>query len=135
MITKKDVYLVDAFKNRNCWQDFDEALDAGYKYFAYGSNGNIEGEYIYSTADRLDLRSFRYEELFESITDKDHTEIHVRCLGVARILWGILGDVAVDKDERIKERFLHFTEGTLRKDVWIWFEDTFQASVNDGNFD
>jgi hypothetical protein len=39
-------------------------------------------------------------------------------------LWTELGDVPVDDEGRIQERFLHFDAGTPIKDVWRWFESS-----------
>lgn len=46
-------------------------------------------------------------------------------------LWETLGDIPIDSDETIEEKFLHFPVGTDREDIWHWFEDTFNCSVVD----
>lgn len=48
---------------------------------------------------------------------------------VAKVLWSVFGDVPVDEDDYIEERFLHFDIGTDRFDIWLWFESYFDLSV------
>jgi hypothetical protein len=47
----------------------------------------------------------------------------------AQVLWGMLGDVAVDEDDCIESTFLNFDVGTDRTEIWHWFEETFDVSV------
>jgi len=47
----------------------------------------------------------------------------------AEKLWLQLGDIPIDADECITEEFVGFQPGTPRKDIWHWFEDTFDLSV------
>lgn len=46
-----------------------------------------------------------------------------------RKLWEKLGDIPIDKDERIEEPFEHFPKGTDRYEIWHWFEDRFDIEV------
>ena len=44
-------------------------------------------------------------------------------------LWEELGDISIDKDECIEQKFHSFEIGTERSEIWYWFEETFQISV------
>ncbi len=46
-----------------------------------------------------------------------------------RDLWEQLGDVAIDNDEKIEEKFITFPPGTPREDIWHWFEDYLGVSI------
>ena len=46
-------------------------------------------------------------------------------------LWNILGDIPVDDDGNIEVPYLHFEVGIDREDIWHWFEETFDVSIND----
>lgn len=46
-----------------------------------------------------------------------------------KLLWQKLGDVPVNDDGELEEKFLHFEEGTDREEIWSWFEETFNISV------
>lgn len=47
----------------------------------------------------------------------------------SKILWAELGDIPINDNEEIEERFLHFDIGTPRFEIWHWFEDEFNLSV------
>ena len=44
-------------------------------------------------------------------------------------LWGILGDVPVNDDDEIVERFMNFPAGTHKEDVWHWFDEKHSKGV------
>lgn len=44
-------------------------------------------------------------------------------------LWAELGNIPINNDDEIEERFLHFDIGTPKEDIWHWFEDEFNLSV------
>lgn len=44
-------------------------------------------------------------------------------------LWQQLGDIPINNNEEIEERFLHFNIGTDIYTVWHWFEENFDISV------
>lgn len=46
-----------------------------------------------------------------------------------RILWNKLGDIPIDEQECIEEKFEHFEIGTHRETIWHWFEEKFNLSV------
>ncbi len=53
-------------------------------------------------------------------------------LSVAKHLWNILGNVAVDEngaDGLIDEAFIHFEKGEPVYNIWSWFEVVFDISV------
>lgn len=48
----------------------------------------------------------------------------------ARALWDEFSEVPVgEHDDLIQEDFLHFPAGTDRFDIWHWFEETYDISV------
>ena len=47
----------------------------------------------------------------------------------SKILWKELGDIPVNQNDEIEERFLHFQIGTDRQEIWHWFEDEFNLSI------
>jgi len=47
----------------------------------------------------------------------------------AKKLWLRLGDIPINEDEEIEQRFLHFGVGTHREEIWHWFEGKFDLSV------
>ena len=49
----------------------------------------------------------------------------------AKKYWEILGNVPIDEDECIEEKYLHFDIGTHREYIWHWFEEKFDISVAD----
>ncbi len=58
---------------------------------------------------------------------------------LAKKLWVKLGDVPIDKNDCIAVEFETpdhtFDRGTMREEIWHWFEFTFDLSVSDtGNF-
>lgn len=44
-------------------------------------------------------------------------------------LWEELGNIPINENEEIEERFLFFDIGTPREEIWHWFEDEFNLSV------
>lgn len=44
-------------------------------------------------------------------------------------LWGELGDIAIDEQERIEDAWHGFPAGTPRESIWHWFEETYPVSV------
>lgn len=46
-----------------------------------------------------------------------------------RDYWDQLGDIPINEDEEIEEKYLHFSIGTDRQDIWHWLEDTFNISI------
>lgn len=38
-------------------------------------------------------------------------------------LWELLGDISTNDNDEIEEKFLQFSIGTHREDIWHWFED------------
>lgn len=46
-------------------------------------------------------------------------------------LWNKLGDIPINEHEEIELQFLQFEPGTHKYDIWHWFEETFNISVND----
>lgn len=44
-------------------------------------------------------------------------------------LWEAFGEVPIDNNDKILERFCKFPEGTSRFEVWTWFEEEFDISV------
>lgn len=44
-------------------------------------------------------------------------------------LWGILGDIPVNKDDEILESFINFPVGTHKEDVWHWFDEKHSEGV------
>lgn len=44
-------------------------------------------------------------------------------------LWKSLGDVPVDDNDCIGEQWHIFDKGTMREEIWHWFEYTFNISV------
>lgn len=49
----------------------------------------------------------------------------------AKRLWQELGNVPVDDDGLIQERFMTFPEGTFREEIWQWFEVAFDVNLED----
>lgn len=47
----------------------------------------------------------------------------------AKILWAELGDIPVNDNGEIEQRFLYFEVGTPREEIWYWFEDEYNLSV------
>jgi len=74
-----------------------------------------------------------------SITDEDLEIIKSRGLEESYInwkqmfvkdLWEEFGDVSTNpKTEEIEEPWKHFLPGTHRKEIWHWFEETFNVSA------
>jgi len=75
-------------------------------------NTHPEHSLLYLDNDSSSISPFRY---------KGYT---------AETLWDMLKDIPVDDDENIEVQFLHFPPGTDREDIWHWFEDTFDISIN-----
>ena len=44
-------------------------------------------------------------------------------------LWEAFGEVPIDNNDKILERFCKFPQGTSRFEVWTWFEEEFNVSV------
>ena len=44
-------------------------------------------------------------------------------------LWEEFGDVPIDDNGDIEEKYLHFEKGTSRLEIWHWFEEKFKVSV------
>ncbi len=44
-------------------------------------------------------------------------------------LWQQLGDIPINENEEIEEKFLHFDIGTSTQEIWHWFADEFDLSV------
>lgn len=44
-------------------------------------------------------------------------------------LWNDLGDIPINENEEIEEPFLFFDEGTLREDIWKWFDENYSKGV------
>ena len=44
-------------------------------------------------------------------------------------LWGILGDIPVNDNDEIMERFIDFPAGTHKEDVWHWFDEKHSKGV------
>ena len=44
-------------------------------------------------------------------------------------LWGILGDIPVNDNDEIMERFMDFPAGTHKEDVWHWFDEKHSKGV------
>ena len=44
-------------------------------------------------------------------------------------LWEAFGEVPIDNNDIILERFCKFPRGTSRFEVWSWFEEEFNVSV------
>jgi len=49
--------------------------------------------------------------------------------GLLLTLWAELGDIPINEDEELEERFLHFDKGTHREEVWHWLEDEYNISI------
>ena len=49
----------------------------------------------------------------------------------AKALWEELGNIPINNNSEIEERFLHFDIGTFNEDIWHWFEDEFDLSIVD----
>ena len=47
----------------------------------------------------------------------------------AKALWEKLGNIPINDNSEIEERFLHFNMGTFNEDIWHWFEDEFNLSI------
>lgn len=44
-------------------------------------------------------------------------------------LWEAFGEVPIDNNDKILERFCKFPQGTSKFEVWTWFEEEFNVSV------
>lgn len=79
-------------------------------------------EYCYSitTADNI-LHVYSKEKTF-AIPIKDFDW---------RMLWDKLGDIPVNDNDELEERFEHFEAGADRIDVWRWFEWFFDITLGD----
>ncbi|MCM1102024.1 MAG: hypothetical protein NC398_11640 [Acetatifactor muris] len=44
-------------------------------------------------------------------------------------LWRILGDIPVNDNDEIMERFIDFPAGTHKEDVWHWFDEKHSKGV------
>lgn len=44
-------------------------------------------------------------------------------------LWELFGDIAVDDNDTIQEKFLNFQEGTNGTEIWQWFDERYSRSV------
>lgn len=44
-------------------------------------------------------------------------------------LWEELGNIPINEDEEIEQRFLIFPIGTCRMEIWHWFENTFDICL------
>ncbi len=44
-------------------------------------------------------------------------------------IWEKLGDIPIDEDECIEEKFMDFDIGTHREEIWHWIEDRYDISV------
>ena len=47
----------------------------------------------------------------------------------AIFLWDQLGNVPVNEECEIEEKFLDFEIGTHTHEIWHWFEETYDLSV------
>ena len=43
-------------------------------------------------------------------------------------LWCNLSNISINEDEEIEESFLFFDKGTLREDIWKWFDEEYSVS-------
>jgi hypothetical protein len=59
--------------------------------------------------------------------EKERAELR----GRATKLWAKLGDIPIDNEENLEEKFEHFPIGTGKFEIWGWFEDEFDLSVFD----
>jgi len=64
------------------------------------------------------------DRYWREITTSDH-------MITASYLWECLGDVPVDMLGDTEEDFLGFPAGTSRYDIWHWFEEWFDISIED----
>ena len=46
-------------------------------------------------------------------------------------LWEMFGDIPVNNDDEIEEDFLNFPAGTLKIDVWHWFDERCPNNLHD----
>lgn len=37
-------------------------------------------------------------------------------------LWDLFGDIPIDRNDKIEQKFLSFPIGSDRFDIWAWFE-------------
>lgn len=44
-------------------------------------------------------------------------------------LWCNLSNISINEDEEIEESFLFFDKGTLREDIWKWFDEEYSKGV------
>jgi hypothetical protein len=73
--------------------------------------------------------NYRYivSALCEAITS--HFSALSSRLDEAKKLWDELGDIPVNEDDEIEERFLHFEAGVDKFTIWSYFERKFDCSV------
>lgn len=47
-------------------------------------------------------------------------------------LWEEFGNIPIDNNDRITERFYHWKKGTNRFDIWHWFDDNHSKGLAKG---
>jgi len=52
-----------------------------------------------------------------------------KSIDIAKEKWEQFGDIPVNDDDEIEQKFEGFEVGTDRIEIWHWFEDTFNVSV------
>lgn len=50
---------------------------------------------------------------------------------IMKCLWKSFGNVCVDQNDEIEEKYLHFEIGENREDIWSWFEWFFDIRIID----
>ena len=103
----------------------------------------ILNEYIINalSEDDCKLIVWRYDEdpnWYQGI-DKDRRLIEMKNKSLPKVkrgemkavkeLWEAFGEVPIDNNDKILERFCKFPQGTSRLEVWTWFEEEFNVSV------
>jgi hypothetical protein len=83
-----------------------------------GSNNVEERAWVNPNTDEISYNDSVEEEDCWCGICEEHVE-----LCTLSELWEMFGDIPVNNDDEIEEDFLNFPAGTLKIDVWHWFDE------------
>lgn len=87
---------------------------------------SLYSKYLNIASIRFNLSLYECRDKFGLYTNSQWLKLfddHIKTL------WEQLGDIPINDNDEIDEKFLDFPKGTDRFEIWHWFEETFNVSV------
>ena len=115
-------------------------IDDKYIYRDYvcsfeNTDRNCRFDLGFANNGSVDLRHYKWPEslekwLCERIANSDNPTILTAMRDKAlEYLWDELTDVPLNEDEELEKRYLHFSIGTEKEEIWHWFDQKHSKGV------